>query len=114
MRPASTAVSTDSLESVLEAFERDCASTGRGDLRSYLPAATDAGYVRIAIELIRVDLELSWARGERKRLDDYRVVAPTLFDDPRHLAEIAFEEYRLRRQAGEPVDSSEYRQRYSV
>jgi serine/threonine protein kinase/Flp pilus assembly protein TadD len=114
MRPANTAVSTDCLDSVLEAFERDCALSGKGDLRAYLPEVKDPAYARIAVELIRVDLELSWARGEKKRLEDYRAIAPPVFADPRYLAGIAFEEYRLRTHAGESVDSSEYRQRYSI
>lgn len=102
------------LESILEAFEREDEETGGADVVEFLPDASDPVYERVAVELIRVDLERSWARGSRKRLDAYREVTPILFSDPRKLAEIAFEEYRLRKQAGEPVSSAEYRQRYAI
>src|ERR1700742_2403521 len=86
------------LDSILEEFERDDELSGGADIVDYLPDAADPDYDRIAVELIRVDLERSWARGSRKRVDTYRQVAPRLFSEPRCLAEIAFEEYRLRRQ----------------
>ena len=102
------------LDSILEAFEREDGVTGGADVAAYLPAADDPSYQRIAVELIRVDLERSWARGSKKRLASYRDITPQLFTDPGRLGEIAFEEYRLRKQAGERVSAVEYKQRYAI
>ena len=110
----STANKATDLDSILEAFERDDEVSGGADIVTYLPPADAPSFQRIAVELIRVDLERSWARGSRKRLESYRAIAPELFSDPAHLAEIAFEEYRLRKQAGEAVNSAEYKRRYSI
>jgi serine/threonine protein kinase/Flp pilus assembly protein TadD len=101
------------LDSILDAFERDDEVSG-ADVVDYLPDAGNPAYHQIAVELIRVDLERSWARGSKKRLESYRDVMPLLFADPQRLAEIAFEEYRLRRQSGEQVAAAEYKRRYAI
>src|SRR4051812_15044848 len=102
------------LDSVLEAFEREHEMAGSADVFAFLPDAEDPQYSRIAVELIRVDLERSWARGSGKRLEAYRSVTPALFSDPVLLAEIAFEEFRQRKQSGERVSANDYRGRYSI
>ena len=50
---------------------------------------------------------VTWADGTR-RLADYRFEFPKLFADPKALAAVAFEVFRLRRQAGEPVVRAQY------
>ena len=102
------------LDSILDAFERESEESGGASVVAYLPDTDDPAYQRIAVELIRVDLERSWARGSKKRLEAYREITPQLFADPRRLGEIAFEEYRLRKQAGEPVSAAEYEQQYAI
>ena len=52
-------------------------------------------------ELVRVDLEYSWTNGRPRSLEDYRNQFPQLFQNPEDLRALAFEEYRLRRQAGQ-------------
>src|SRR5262249_53990816 len=71
-------------------------------------------YLAILCELIRVDLEYSWQDGRPNRLDHYRERFPELFGDSRWVQEIAFEEYRLRRQAGEDPSPLEYRRRFGA
>lgn len=102
------------LDSILEAFERENEVSGGADVVAFLPDSSDPAYQQVAVELIRVDLERSWARGSKKRLDAYREITPLLFTDPRRLAEIAFEEYRLRKQSGEAVTAAEYKRRYAI
>jgi serine/threonine protein kinase/tetratricopeptide (TPR) repeat protein len=114
MYDQTAAKKTIDLDSILEAFERDDEISGGADVVAYLPKSDDPSYHRIAVELIRVDLERSWARGSRKRLEAYRTVTPELFDDPVRLAEIGFEEYRLRKQSGEMVTAAEYERRYAI
>src|SRR5690348_7779042 len=114
MHDQTVAKNPSDLDSILEEFERDDELSGGADIVDYLPDVADPDYGRIAVELIRVDLERSWARGSRKRVDVYRQIAPQLFAEPLRLAEIAFEEYRLMRQAGEVVSAAEYKRKYSI
>ena len=109
-----TAKSPSDLDSILDAFERESEVSGGADVVAYLPDADDPAYQRIAVELIRVDLERSWACGSKKRLEAYREIAPLLFADPARLGEIAFEEYRLRKQSGDPASAAEYQRRYAI
>jgi hypothetical protein len=59
-------------------------------------------------------MELGWAQGRGKRLDDYQADFPELFRDPESLEQIAYEEYRVRRRTGERPTHIEYRDRYGV
>jgi serine/threonine protein kinase/tetratricopeptide (TPR) repeat protein len=61
-----------------------------------------------------VDLEYSWHDGRPNRLDYYRTQFPELFQQRRCVQEIAFEEFRLRRLAGEDPSPLEYRRRYGA
>ncbi len=92
----------DQVWDYVEAFEAAQAPGGRADLGVYLPAHDHPHFLSILCELVRVELELRWTRGERPDLDEYRVRYPDLFLDARLAAEVAFEDNRLRRQAGEP------------
>jgi serine/threonine protein kinase/Flp pilus assembly protein TadD len=102
------------LDSVLEAYESAAAAGEKVDLAQYLPAETDPHYRQIASELIRVDMERSHTLGTPKGMENYRAIAPHLFCDPNQLGQIAFEDYRLRIQAGEQPNPSDYASRYGV
>src|SRR4051794_488934 len=102
------------LDSILEAFELEHETSGEADVAAFLPHADDPQYAQVAVELIRVDLERSWARGSRKPLHAYRELTPRLFADRTRLSEIAFEEYRLRKQSGERVSAHDYARWYSI
>ena len=104
----------DELEAIVEAFEIELDRAGEANIGDFLPESSDAGYLEAAVELIRVDLECARARGIEKRLEEYRAVVPTVFADQNALGQIAFEEYRLRRQEGERVDVAEYSRRFSI
>ena len=102
------------LDAILEAFEGERALGQSVDLADFLPSRDDPNFLAIAVELIRVDLEYSWKDGKRKQLDAYRQIVPEVFDDPSLLGGAAFEEYRLRRFAGECVSAAEYADQYGV
>jgi eukaryotic-like serine/threonine-protein kinase len=102
------------VDQVVEAYESALAREGRVDLADFLPAADNPEYLAILCELVRVDLEYSWRVGRRNRLDHYRERFPELFSDRRWVQEIAFEEFRLRRQAGEDPSPIEYRRRFGA
>lgn len=95
-------------------FERARAADASARLGDYLPEADDPLYLSVLSELVRVDLEDAWEKGEPRRVDAYRDEFPALFGNPARLAEVASEEYRLRQLAGEPVSLSDYRSRYGA
>lgn len=102
------------VDEFVAAFERARAVDAAARLADYLPPADNPLYLPVLSELVRVDLEDAWDNGEPRRVEAYRNEFPRLFGDPARLAEVAFEEYRLRHLAGEPVSLSDYRSRYGV
>jgi len=67
------------------------------DLAAYLPPRRGPGYLDVLIELIRVDLEWGWRRGQPKALAEYEARFPEAFAFGGHRAVLAAEEERLRR-----------------
>lgn len=98
----------------VDAFEAAVASGGRPEIASHLPPAGDPLRPAVFRELVRVDMEWRMRRGEWKRVPEYLGEHPELRDDPESLRAIAFEEYRLRRQAGEAPTAEEYFRAYGV
>lgn len=91
------------IEFHVDAYERSQQRDGTADLARHLPERSHIHYRAVLCELVRVDLEYSWARGTPKGLDHYRDRFPELFDDARCVELIGFEERRLRRSAGGPA-----------
>ena len=77
-------------------------------IRDFLPARDDPRFLSALAELVRVEMEYGWNDGSPRRLTDYRADYPELFADRAVLAGVAFEAFRLRRQAGEAVTREEY------
>jgi serine/threonine protein kinase/predicted Zn-dependent protease len=96
------------IETAIEAFESEYRRAGTARIAAYLGKPTDPDYPEMVRELIRVDLELSRQYGRPKSLADYRFDFPATFASPGDLAAIAYEEYRLRRLAGDRVDATSY------
>lgn len=102
------------VDQFVDAFE-----TARGEdpsirLTEFLPERSDPDFYLTATELLRVDLELHWSQGKPKRLAEYRREFGELLRDPTRLNALAFEEYRLRLEAGEPVAPLEYRRQFQI
>src|SRR6476619_7094270 len=89
---------TFSLDDYIERYESAQAREGRADLVAFLPNRSDPLYLPVLRELVRVDLEYSWQRGQPTPLQDYLLRFPELFEDLASLQAISFEEYRLRKQ----------------
>jgi serine/threonine protein kinase/tetratricopeptide (TPR) repeat protein len=100
------------LEDFITGFELAQRRDGRAILADFLPPPSHPLYRHVLGELIRIDLEYGWQRGRPKRLQDYQQQFPDLADDREIWVQIGFEEYRLRRQAGEQASPEEYRQRF--
>src|SRR5438105_2366661 len=114
MTQANLAASWQQREAFIAAFESACVQGAEPDLAGYLPAADHPLRAEVLRELVRVALEHHSQRGQPVRADDYLRRFPELAGDGDGLAAIAFEEYRLRRQAGEPVAPADYERRYGV
>jgi eukaryotic-like serine/threonine-protein kinase len=99
------------LEDVVAAFESARKRDGHLDLSEFLPNLGQPLFGPILAELVRVDLEFGWQQGRPKTLEDYQRQFPELAEDPELWPQIAFEEYRLRRQAGENASPEDYRAR---
>ena len=114
MRPAATSPQGVELDDFIRAYEAAWACGEPVELKAFLPEPGHPLYGSVLREVVRVDLEYHWARGQPRPLEDYRSSFPELFCDRESLHAITFEEYRLRRQAGEPVTPAEYENRFGV
>jgi len=102
------------IDPFVDAYEAAQARDGQADLAEYLPASDHPLYPAVLCELVRGDLEYGWMRGRPRRLEDYLAEFPALGRDPELLRQAAFEECRLRRQAGEIPAPGEYRRRFGI
>lgn len=99
------------LESALEAFTAAWdASPAPPALAEFLQVGSAPLRNRLAIELIKVDLEQRWQRGLRRLVEDYRDEVPDL---DRHITgQLIFEEYHARKQADDNVTPTDYFRRF--
>lgn len=102
------------LDEFIRAFEADYQNGLSVQLQDYLPDPVHPLYRSILAELVRVDLEFRWSQGKGKRVEDYLSLFPRSQVDEETLRGLAFEEYRLRRQAGEKPSPAEYLERFGL
>ena len=112
--PATVIGTPAELDDYVAAYEAARAGNEQADPAAFLPPSEHPLHGEVLRELIRVDLEYAWRSGQRRRLEDYEAAFSHLFQNPEALREIAFEEYRLRRLAGENVSPDEYAQRFRL
>ena len=104
----------DTVEQRVEWYEAACLQHGQAQIEDFLPLPSDPDYARVALELMRVEMERAWQHGTPQPLDAYRRQFADVLHDPERLGDLAFEEYRCRRQAGESVQPAEYAQKFSI
>lgn len=85
------------LEGFVDAFEEAQVRNGQANLADFLPPEEHPHRRDVALELVRVDLEYRWRRGDRCSSDRYRRALPELFDDQQAAGQIEYEVERLRR-----------------
>lgn len=102
------------LDEIIDRYEAAQKRGSPPDLAGFLPERDHPLYLPVLRELVRVDLEYSWQRGQPHALDDYQRRFPELFQDSASLNEVAFEEYRLRQQAGENPSPEDYKERFRL
>ena len=102
------------VDEFVEAFELAWTADAVPEITDFLPTAEHPQFSETLLELVRVDLELRWQHGCVKTIDDYRHEFPELLDDAESLGQIAFEEFRTRRQSGDSVTAVEYASRFGI
>lgn len=102
------------IDKFVEAFEQACASSGEARMADFLPARDHPFFIPILCELVRVDLELAWVRGQPRGLEEYLAAFPCLKEDRESLQDLAFEHFRQRGQHGEHPAREEYQGRFGV
>src|SRR5262249_25264216 len=103
-----------SLDDFVAAFEEALYRDDPVDIGDFLPSSDHPLHDSVLSELIRVELEHDWEHGHPRPLAEYRRLFPDFFRNPDNLQAIAFEEYRLRRQAGQSASPEEYERAYGV
>ena len=83
-------------------------------VEDFAPPCIHAQYGEIVTELLRIDLERGWRCGQPSSLESYRERFREVLADPIWLAGLAFEDYRLRHEAGQPATAIEYSRRYGI
>jgi serine/threonine protein kinase len=101
-------------EKYLEAFEAARAADPAADLALFVPPPDHPLHVPVLEELVRIDLEHHWLRGQPRWLEDYLRRFPELLDASASIRTLAFEEFRLRRRAGEAPTAEEYQRRFGI
>jgi len=102
------------LDEIVERFEDQMADAGDARIEDFVPVAGHPAYLGVLGELIRVDLEHRWNRGQPVALGEYARRFPEAFAQPAFVAPLAFEEFRVRRSAGQLVSREEYQREYQV
>ncbi len=102
------------LDLIVECCEAQWRDTGDADLKSLLPPQSHPGYAEIAVELFRIDLEHRITRGQAVSMEWYVSRFPTALAQKQQLAALAFEEFRLRLEAGETVTPENYQVKYGI
>src|SRR5436305_5804276 len=101
-------------ESYIEAFESAYEADAAADIGQHLPPANHPLYMPVLEELVRIDLEHHWLRGESRWLEEYLERFPQLLEASASVRTLAFEEFRLRRQSGQSPTTDEYKARSGI
>jgi serine/threonine protein kinase/Tfp pilus assembly protein PilF len=114
MTAALTRASSWSLDDYVEAYETAQRRDGHAEIGEFLPPPEQPLYLDVLRELVRVDLEFGWEGGAPRPLAEYVQRFPRLGQDLGALEAVAFEEYRLRCQAGQTPSPEDYQHTYGV
>jgi eukaryotic-like serine/threonine-protein kinase len=100
----------DVLSERLETFIRQWDTGDAPTIAEFVPAGPDTLRRLVLTELIKVDLEYRWKSGRPRRIEEYLADFPELAAPVP--CDLIFEEYQVRRRAGEGVTAEEYQKRF--
>lgn len=106
--------SCEDFDSFIEAYEIAWVSGSVPRLSDYLPDSRHPQFQGVLLELARVDVEWRWKTSQPLPLDHYLSEFPALKSEPGAVRQLAFEEFRARRTAGQSVSAIEYADRYGI
>ncbi len=99
-------------EDVIDRYEQAWQVAGEADLADFLPPTGDARYLLLLHELIKIDLEYRWGRGQSPRAEDYAGRFPELGAPLLVPRELIAEEAQVRAFHGRPLSRDELRERF--
>src|SRR5690349_17519436 len=103
----------DALAERIEAFMAGWESGELPSIATFLPPDEPLALRRmVLVELIKVDLEQRASRSMLRTLEQYASEFPELLDQGEPPCDLIYEEYHVRRSAGENVSPREYYERF--
>lgn len=102
------------LDAIVDRFEESWRKNSFANIGDYLPSPETPNYAEVLSELIRLDLEIRWKNGEQPRVEEYLERFGESGFAPAEIEQLAYEEYRVRFQAGQSVTPTEYAQRFGI
>ncbi|HEY2411431.1 MAG TPA: serine/threonine-protein kinase [Pirellulaceae bacterium] len=102
----------DDLSARLERFIATWDTGGEPTLVEFLPPEPPTHRRMVLIELVKVDLEQRTQRGRKKPLETYTTEFPELLENGEPPCDLIYEEYHIRRTAGDNVSPRDYYQRF--
>jgi WD40 repeat protein/tRNA A-37 threonylcarbamoyl transferase component Bud32 len=100
------------LDSVLLEFDRQWPTHQGRDLAGFVERLAPGDRPEALRELVKIDLQNRWSRGERRALEEYLAEHPGLATTPELRTELLEEELIARRRGGESLDEAELRRRF--
>jgi serine/threonine protein kinase len=107
--------STFARDDLYERVERFIGTWNAGHeptIAEFLPAEPPVHRRLVLVELVKVDLEHRTTRGQRKPLESYLTEFPELLENGEPPCDLIYEEYHLRRMAGEAIAPRDYYERF--
>src|SRR4051794_25021312 len=83
-------------EEILDRFELAWRADGKACIEKFLPAPGTAGRDELICELIKIDLEYRWDKGQRATLEQYFTQFPQLLSSAATVLELIREEIQVR------------------
>jgi len=103
----------DALAERIEAFIAGWESGELPGIATFLPPPEPLVLRRmVLVELIKVDMEQRASRNMRRSLEEYAAEFPELLDEGEPPCDLIYEEFHVRRQAGENPSPREYYERF--
>ena len=99
-------------EEVVERFEKQWRSAGGADIAEFLSDGDEADRLALLIELVKVDLEYRWGRGEVANIESYLSRFPQLGSVEDAPLELLVEELNARSRCQRLPDSAELLRRF--
>jgi serine/threonine protein kinase len=102
----------DALAGRLEAFSEAWDAGQTPAVAEYAPASPPGVRRMTLVELVKYDLERRWQANDHRRLETYLAELPELTVGDGPPADLLYEEFHCRKQAGEAPDAEEYFKQY--